>query len=203
MSSPKHTVDCEVKENIVFISLGEPVLNLIVLLLRVETLDGSPLPNKFLTIPNCRNLSIECGEVEPYQVELLSAYEACLTFTEDVVVTDLVIKLMAVETWISVPAVITTVVLNREKVDQIVLVREQGREEREAKANVRLAEMQEEQESLKQKLGQTIDHETRLMDDITTYVTKQGDLAKIVNHLAEQLKNLESHQSLNQTIDEW
>ena len=40
------------------------------------------------------------------------------------------------------------------------------------------------------------------MDDITTYVTKQGDLAKIVNHLAEQLKNLESHQSLNQTIDE-
>ena len=62
--------------------------------------------------------------------------------------------------------------------------------------------MQEEQESLKQKLGQTIDHETWLMDDISTYVTQQGDLAKIVNHLTEQLKNLESHQSLNQTIDE-
>ena len=41
------------------------------------------------------------------------------------------------------------------------------------------------------------------MDDISTYVTQQGDLAKIVNHLTEQLKNLESQQSLNQTIDEW
>ena len=71
-----------------------------------------------------------------------------MTFTEDVVVTDLAIKLMAVETWISVPVVITAVVLNQEKVDQIVLVREQGRKEREAKVNVRLAEMQEEQESL-------------------------------------------------------
>ena len=203
MSSPKHTADHEVKENTTFVSPGEPVLNLMVLLLRVETLDRSPLPDKFLTIPKCRDLSIECGEEEPYQVELLSAYEACLTFTEDVVVTDLAIKLTAVETWISVPVVITAVVLSREKVDQIVLVREQGRKEREAKANVRLAEMQEEQESLKQKLGQTINHETWLMDDISTYVTQQRDLAKIVNHLTEQLKNLESHQSLNQTIDEW
>ena len=32
-----------------FHSLGEPTLNLLVLLLHVEILDGSPLPEKFLT----------------------------------------------------------------------------------------------------------------------------------------------------------
>ena len=40
------------------------------------------------------------------------------------------------------------------------------------------------------------------MEDITSYVTKQGDLTKIVNHLTEQIKGLGSQQSLNQTMDE-
>ena len=101
--------------------------------MHVETLDGSPLPEKFLTTPNCHDLSIECGEEELYKVELLSAYEACLTFKENVITIDLAIKLMAVEIWIGVPKTITVVMLSREKVDQIILVREQGRKEREVK----------------------------------------------------------------------
>ena len=92
--------------------------------------------------------------------------------------------------------------MNRDKVDQIILVREQGRKEREAKVNARFATMQEEQEALKYKLNQVSDKETQLMEDITFYVAKQGDLTKIVNHLTEQLKGLESQQSLNQTMDE-
>ena len=39
------------------------------------------------------------------------------------------------------------------------------------------------------------------MDNITSYVAKQGDLTKIVNHLTEQIKGLDSQQSLNQTMD--
>ena len=109
---------------------------------------------------------------------------------------------MAVETWIELPIVITAVILNRDKVDQIIPVREQGRKEREAKANARLAAMQEEQEALKSKLNQVSDKETQLMEDITSYITKQGDLTKIVSHLTEQIKGLESQQSLNQTMDE-
>ena len=175
-----------------FHSLVEPMLNPLVLLLHVETLDGSPLPEKFFTIPNCCDLSIKCGEEEPYKVELLSTYEACLTYKENVIIADLAIKLMAVETWIGLPIVITAVILNRDKVDQIILVREQGRKEKEVKANARLAAMQEEQEALKCKLNQVSDKETLLMEDITSYVTKQGDLTKIVNHLTEQIKGLES-----------
>ena len=70
------------------------------------------------------------------------------------------------------------------------------------KANARLAAMQEEQEALKYKLNQVSDKETQLMEDITSHVAKQGDLTKIVNHLTEQIKGLESQQSLNQTMDE-
>ena len=62
--------------------------------------------------------------------------------------------------------------------------------------------MQEEQEALKYKLNQELDKDTQLMEDITSYVAKQGDLTKIVNHLTEQIKGLGSQQSLNQTIDE-
>ena len=153
-----------------FHSLGEPPLNPLVLLLRVETLDGSSLPEKFLTMSNCRDLSIECGEEEPYKVELLSAYEACLTYKEDVVIAELAIKLMAVETWIALPVVITAVILSKDKVDKIIQVQEQSRKDKEMKANDRLAAMQEEQDALRYWLKQATNKETQLMEDITSYV---------------------------------
>ena len=77
-------------------------------------------------------------------------------------------------TWIGLPVVITTVILNRDKADQIILVREQGRKEREVKANARLAAMQDEQEALKYKLNQVSDKEAHTMEDITSYVTSYG-----------------------------
>ena len=137
-----------------FHSLGKPPLNLLVLLLCVETLDGSSLPEKFLTVSNCHDLSIECGEEKPSKVELLSACEACLTYKEDVVIAELAIKLMAVETWIALPAVITAVILSKDKVDKIIQVWEQSRKDKEMKANDRLAAMQEEQDALRYRLKQ-------------------------------------------------
>ena len=169
-----------------------PTLNPLILLLHIETLDGSALPEKFLTIPNCHDLSIECREEKPYKVELLSTYEACLTYKENVIIVDLAIKLIAVEMWIGLPVVITAVIMSRDKVDQIILVRKQSRIEKETRANARLAAMQEEQDVIRNKLNQVSDKETKLMEDITSYVIKQGDLAKIVYHLTEQIRSLES-----------
>ena len=151
---------------------------------------------------NCHDLSIECGEEEPYKVELLSAYETGLTYKEDVVIAELAINLMAVETWIALPVVITAVILSKDKGDKIIQVREQSRKDKEMKASDRLAAMQEEQDALKYRLKQATNKETQLMEDITSYVAKQGDLTKIVRHLTEQVKILESQPSLNQIKDE-
>ena len=197
-----HGTDNPVVSPTKFHSLGEPPLNLLVLLLHVETLHGSSLSEKFLTVSNCHDLSIECGEEEPYKVELLSAYEDCLTYKEDVVIMELAIKLMAVETWIALPVVITAVILSKDKVDKIIQVREQSRKDKEMKANDRLAAMQEEQDALRYRLKQATTKETQLMEDITSYVAKQGDLTKIVSHLIKQVKTLESQQLLNQIKDE-
>ena len=87
-----HRADAAVASPMEFHSLGEPTLNLLVLLPCRETLDGNVLPEKFLTIPNCCDLSIDCGEEEPYKLELLSAYEACLTYKESVIIADLAIS---------------------------------------------------------------------------------------------------------------
>ena len=62
--------------------------------------------------------------------------------------------------------------------------------------------MQKEQDALRHKLSRVSDHESQLMEDITAYVSKQGDLARIVNHLTDQIEHLGSCQSLNQTVDE-
>ena len=62
--------------------------------------------------------------------------------------------------------------------------------------------MQEEQDALRHKLSRVNDHESQLMEDITAYVSKQGGLARIVNHLTQQIECLGSHQSLDQAVDE-
>ena len=62
--------------------------------------------------------------------------------------------------------------------------------------------MQEEQDALRHELSMVNDHESQLMEDITAYVSKQGDLARIVNHLTEQIEHLGSRQPLNQAVDE-
>ena len=62
--------------------------------------------------------------------------------------------------------------------------------------------MQEKQDALRHKLSRVNDHESQLMEDITAYVSKQGDLARIVNHLTEQIECLGSCQSFNQAADE-
>ena len=83
-----HGVDVTAASPMEFHALGGSMLNPLALLLHVETLDGSPLPENILTIPNHCDLSIKCGEEEPFKVELLSAYEACLTYKEDVIITN-------------------------------------------------------------------------------------------------------------------
>ena len=178
-STDGHGTDNPVVSPTEFHSLGEPPLNPLILLLHVEMLDRSSLPEKFLTVSNCHDLSIECGEEEPYKVELLNAYEACFTYKEDVVIVELAIKLMAVETWITLPVVITAVILSKDKVDKIIQAWEQSRKDKEMKANDRLTAMQEEQDTLKSRLKQATNKETQLMEDITSYVAKQGDLTKI------------------------
>ena len=98
--------------------------------------------------------------------------------------------------------VITAVILSKDKVDKIIQVQEQSRKDKEMKANDRITAMQEEQDALKSKLKQAANKEIQLMEDITSYVAKQGDLTKIVRHLTKQVKILESQQSLNQIKDE-
>ena len=55
---------------------------------------------------------------------------------------------------------------------------------------------------LRHKLSRVSDHESQLMEDITAYVSKQGDLARIVNYLTGQIKHPGSCQPPNQAADE-
>ena len=175
--------------------------NPLVLLLGVEALDGSPLPEK-LTIPNCCDMSMNEEKKNYIQGRIAQCLQSLSHLQKNVIIADLAVKLMAVKTWIGLLAVITSFVLGRDKVDQIILVREWSRIEKETRANGPLAAIQEEQDALRNKLNQASDKETKLMEDITSYVAKQGDLTKFVSHLTEQSEVLESWHSLNQTMDE-
>ena len=96
-----------------------PILTIKVLM-RLEKVNGDPLPESLM---NPQKLNIFCvqyvGE-QPYDVELLSSYEACLSYREGVVIVVVAGRLMNAATWNEIPIVVSCTLVPRERMNAIV-----------------------------------------------------------------------------------
>ena len=102
-----------------------------VLLVRIEHVDGRPIEPEMLTEETFRELSQYANpDHEPFAVEILSPHEICITYRQGVSLGQVAGELMAVESWRNFPILITVVIIKRSKVDSIVEVRQKYRQER-------------------------------------------------------------------------
>ena len=121
------------------------------------------------------------GHHDPYEIEILSNHEACLTFKESVTLGLAAEDLMSVEDWMGIPVVITVIILGRSKVRAIVEARERHRQS--LKENV-----YEGDEGMSQ-----MDREKhRLEQNIPDYAGKQMELEKLVENLTDKVQKLET-----------
>ena len=154
-------------------------VNLMVLLVRIEHVDGRPIEPEMLTEETFRELCQYANpDHEPFAIEILSPHEICITYRQGVSLGQVAGELMAVESWRDFPILITVVIIKRSKVDSIVEVRRKYRQERK------------DQEKLKQ--GQyDLQTEFEVKQKLIEQDVKQGSLLKAVKQLTEKVTKLE------------
>ena len=105
------------------------VLNSMVLLVRVEHVDGRPIEPEILTETAFKELCIYTNPSHtPHAVEILSPYEICLTYKQGITLGHAAGELMAIESWMDFPISVTVVIIKRSKVDTIVEARQKHRQ---------------------------------------------------------------------------
>ena len=104
---------------------SEPVqLNKMVLLVQIEYVNGRPIEPEILTEAMIKELCQYTNpDHEPYVVEILSPHEVCLTYRQGITLGQIVGELMAIESWMDFPILMTVVIIKRLKVDTIVRAR--------------------------------------------------------------------------------
>ena len=101
-----------------------------VLLVRIEHVDGRPIEPEILTEATFHELCLYANSsYEPYAVEILSAHEICITYRQGVSLGQVAGELMVIESLRDFPILITVVIIKRSKVDSIVEVRQKYRQE--------------------------------------------------------------------------
>ena len=100
---------------------SSPELHKLVLLMHVSNYEGQAVEPELFTQSKIRELCLSSrGHCDPYEIEILSDHEACLTFKKDVTLGLAVGDLMSVEDWMGVPIVITVIILGRSEIRAIL-----------------------------------------------------------------------------------
>ena len=165
---------------------SSPELHKLVLLMRICHYEGEPIDLEFFTQNNIRELCISTkGHYDPFNVEIMSEYEACLTFKREVTLGMVAGELMSIEDWMGVPVVITVLILGRNKIGAILEARERHRQtvrqkEIENEGNLHIRDRELEKEKVK------------LEQEIQEYSGKQGNLEKVVEGLSEKIQKMET-----------
>ena len=122
---------------------------------------------------------------DPYEIEILSDHEACLTFKKNVTLRLVVGDLMLAEDWMGVPIVITVIILGRSKIRAILDTRERHRQSLKERTH---EEGREDEERLKQ-----MDREKDKLElEAQDYAGRQKELEKLVESLTDKVQKLET-----------
>ena len=130
-------------------------INPMVLLVRIEHVDGRPIEPEMLTETTFCELCLYANlSYEPYAVEILSPHEICITHRQGVSLGQVAGKLMAIESWRYFPILITVVIIKRSKVDSIVEVRQKYRQEQKDRELQELEKLKQGQYDLQEEFEQ-------------------------------------------------
>ena len=100
-------------------------INSMVLLVRVEHVNGRPIEPKVLTEAAFKELCTKTNPLHtPHAVEILSPHKICLTYKQGISLGHVADELMAIESWMDFSILVTIVIIKRPKVDAIVEARQ-------------------------------------------------------------------------------
>ena len=165
---------------------SSPKSQKLVLLMRVSNYKGEAVEPELFTQGRIRELCLSSrGHHDPYEIEILSNHQACLTFKESVTLGLAAGDLMSVEDWMGIPVVITVIILGRNKVRAIVEARERHRQSLKEK-------VYEGNKGVDEGMSQMNREKNRLGQNTPDYAGKQKELKKLVENLTDKVQRLET-----------
>ena len=167
-------------------------INPMVLLVRIEYVDGRPIEPEILMETTFRGLCLYANSsYEPYAVEILSPHEICITYRQGVSLGQVAGELMVIESWRYFPILITVVIIKRSKVDSIVEVRQKYRQEQKDCNLKEFEKLKQGQYDLQEEFEQMATQKSTLKQQMVEQDAKQGNLLKAVEQLTEKVTKLE------------
>ena len=100
-------------------------------------------------------------------------------------------ELMAIESWMDFPILVTVVIIKRSKVDAIVEARQKHRQVQNEREQGELAKLRQGQYDLQDELDQMAAQKERLTQQLVDNDEKQDKLLKVVEQLTEKMTKLE------------
>ena len=169
------------------------MLNPMVLLVRVEHIDGRPIEPEILTETAFKELCTYTNPSHtPHAVEILIPHEICLIYKQGITLGHVAGELMVIESWMDFPILVTIVIIKRSKVDTIVEARQKHRQIQKEKEQIEMDKLKQGQYDLQDKLDQVATQKEKLAQQLTDNDEKQTNLLKVVEQLTEKVTKLET-----------
>ena len=121
------TTERVVPEETDYNSVSDIPISTIKVLMRIEKVNGDPLPEPLMNPQQLNVFCVQYAGEQPYHIELLSSYEACISYREGVMIAVVAGRLMNAAAWNEIPLVVSCTLVPREKMNAIVKARENVR----------------------------------------------------------------------------
>ena len=134
---------------------------------------------------------------QPYHIELLSSYEACISYREGVVIAVVAGRLMNATAWNEIPLVVSCTLVPKERMSAIVKACEnvwgtwKGNEQKEDEFLEGETLSEHSSSQLKHRVEQIATHEEEMSRNMEKCMEQQQQLAQLVEGLGKQLSQLQ------------
>ena len=86
--------------------------------------NGDPLPESLMNPQQLNIFYVQYARKQPYHIQLLSSYEACISYREGVVIAVVAGRLMNATAWNEIPLVVSCTLVPKERMSAIVKAHE-------------------------------------------------------------------------------
>ena len=134
---------------------------------------------------------------QPYHIELLSSYEACISYREGVVIAVVAGRLMNATAWNEIPLVVSCTLVPKERMSAIVKAREnvrgtwKGNEWKEDEFSEGETLSEHSSSQLKYRVERVATHEEEMSRNMEKCMEQQQQLTQLVEGLKRQLSQLQ------------
>ena len=105
-------------------SVSNVPISVLKVLMRIEKVNGDPLPESLMNLQKLNVFCVQYVGEQLYHIELLSSYEACISYREGVVIAVVAGRLMNATAWNEIPLVVSCTLVPGERMSAIVKAHE-------------------------------------------------------------------------------